>query len=81
MKKGLLIIPTVLAFTVQVIMMFIVWKHNTQCEIHCSEFVDSGYTQINGVYIDFTYWFTIGFSWFALTFLLTFAIINIICKN
>ena len=72
MYKKIFLPPLLLGLLAQIIAMHIAWKHNAQCEIYCAEFVDDGYTFINGIYIDFSYWFLIGFSWFAITFLVVF---------
>ena len=80
MKKILFLPSLTIAFTVQIVMMYISWKHNSQCEIHCSEPVNNGYTLINGIYVDFDYWFLIGFSWFIPTFIIIFLLTFIIDK-
>jgi hypothetical protein len=83
MKKILFIPPIIVGFIVQAIMMYIAWVHNAQNEIHCSglECSNEGYTLINGVYVDFSNWFGIGFSWFIPVFLLVFLLTFIIIET
>jgi len=65
MKKTLIISSTV-GLILALLMMYVAWEHNPQCEI-----VDDGI-------IDFEYWIEIGFSWFIVAFVIVFVVINII---
>ena len=65
MRKNLIISSTV-GLILALLMMYVAWEHNPQCEI-----VDDGV-------INFKYWIEIGFSWFIVAFVIVFVVINII---
>jgi len=65
MRKNLIISSTV-GLILALLMMYVVWEHNPQCEI-----VDDGI-------IDFKYWIEIGLSWFIVAFVIVFVVINFI---
>ena len=49
-------ISTLIGVVIGIIMCFIAWQHNSQCEIHCDGF------------IDWPYLFVLWASWFFVTF-------------
>jgi len=65
MRKNIIISSTV-GLSLALLMMYVAWGHNPQCEI-----VD------NGV-IHFKYWIEIGLSWFIVAFVIVFVVINFI---
>ena len=65
MKKNIIISSTV-GLSLALLMMYVAWEHNPQCEI-----VDDGV-------IDFKYWIEIGLSWFIVAFVIVFVVINFI---
>ena len=67
MKKNIIISSTV-GLILALLMMYLAWEHNPQCEI-----VDDGV-------IHFKYWIEIGLSWFIVAFVIVFVVINIIHK-
>jgi len=67
MKKNIIISSTV-GLILALLMMYLAWEHNPQCEI-----VDDGV-------IHFKYWIEIGLSWFIVAFVVVFVVINIIHK-
>jgi len=65
MKKNL-IISSIVGLSLALLMMYVAWEHNPQCEI-----VDDGV-------IHFKYWIEIGLSWFIVAFVILFVVIHII---
>jgi len=64
--KRTLLLSTLVGTILATVMMYVAWKHNAQGEIYTNET------------IDFSYWFTIGFSWFLLGFIVMFLLMRII---
>jgi len=67
MKKNI-IISSIVGLILALLMMYVAWEHNQQCEI-----VDNGI-------IHFKHWIEIGLSWFIVAFVILFVVINIIHK-
>jgi len=65
MRKNIIISSTI-GLILALLMMYVAWEHNPQCEI-----VDDGI-------IDFKYWIEIGLSWFIVAFVIVFVVINFI---
>ena len=66
--KNNIIISTIIGLLFSSVMMYIAWKHNSQYEIH-----------EEGV-IDFSYFVSIGVSWFIVGFICMFLFIIVIKK-
>jgi hypothetical protein len=61
-----IIISTIIGLFLSFLMMYISWKHNSQSEIYSEDV------------IHFSYWLTIGITWFILGFIVTYLFIYIL---